>query len=58
MLARFILVALKIMFLNEPPDELRIRIFNAKSAYKLLKGLSGFFSKCWSYSVERVDEGG
>ena len=23
-----------------------------------LKGLSGFFPKCWSYSVECVDEGG
>ena len=23
-----------------------------------LKGLSGFFPKCWSYSVEGVDEGG
>ena len=25
---------------------------------RTLKGLSVFFPKCWSYSVERVDEGG
>ena len=25
---------------------------------RLLKGLSGYFSKCMSYSVEGVDEGG
>ena len=26
--------------------------------FMILKGLSGFFPKCWSCSVEGVDEGG